>query len=162
MKSKWIKGLLFLVIAILIVGTVKATMFYGGGHPSMKQVQGGISQLEQKFHSGVAQVNPRMDGRDQLHNGKQEFRKQPEGRNHHFAGKGHRGGFWLGSLLTIAFWGGLLVLSIAWFRKRQKKHVGSNFALESLSAVQIPTQTGTNAAFLDQWEKENTQLKEDK
>lgn len=77
------------------------------------------------------------------------IRKQPDGREHHFVGKGHRGGFWLGSLLTIAFWGGLLALAIAWFKKRKQKHVGSNFALESLSAIQIPSQTGTNATFLD-------------
>lgn len=75
MKSKWVKGLLFLVIAILIVGAVKATMFFGSGHPYMKQMTGEFSQLQQKFHSGMNQVSPRMEIRGQMHDGKYQHQE---------------------------------------------------------------------------------------
>lgn len=162
MKSKWIKGLVFLGIAILIIVAAKAAMFYGGGHPAMQRMQGEVRQLQQNFQNGAGVGAQHMEIRGKQQGGMKSYANHPERRDHkHSFGRGghHKGGFWLGSLLTIAFWGGLLYLAFRWLKKRRTNAVGSNILVAgSIPSIQEPS---TNEIFLDQWEKEQTKLKED-
>lgn len=185
MKSKWKKRLLFTVGFLLIAAAVIAALFFAGGRdfgiqqfkqplqngmaPIVQQINGGVSQFQQKFQggpeSGVNSAVNRGPGGHQ--HDMSQFAQPNMGRDRdhqHSFGRDHHGwfGFGIRSLLTLAFWAGLIVLAITWLKKRRSGRIGQNVILEAPTALALHNHSNTNADFLDQWEKEQTQLKEDK
>ena len=174
MKSKWKKR--FLVVGSILIGSALiAGLFFGRGHdfgsqfkqpfqnvmtPIMQQGDNAVGQFQQKFRGGPGHDDPAVITRGHDGQSMNHFAPHNGGREH-----GHHGwfGFGIGSLLTLAFWGGLIALAVTWWKKRQSGRIGQNVILNAATAtLALPNQTNTNAEFLDQWEKEQHQLKEDK
>lgn len=170
MKSKWKKRFLVAVGCMLIGAVLIAALFFGRGSqfkqpfqnvmtPIMQQGDYAVGQFQQKFRGGMGHGDPAVVTRGHGGQGMNHFAPHDggRGRGHHHGGFG----FGIGSLLTLAFWGGLLVLAVTWWKKRKSGRIGQNVILDASATLALPDRTNTNAAFLDQWEKEQYHNKEE-
>ncbi|MGD8190234.1 hypothetical protein ACQCN2_09650 [Brevibacillus ginsengisoli] len=179
MKSKWKKRWLLLFGSMLTVTAVIAALCFAGrdygahqfkqpfqnGMSSItQQMNGTVSQFQRKFHYVLKQGDHPAVTRGHEGYGMNQFAQRTGAHRQSFERGHHRWfGFAIRSLLTIAFWGALIVLAIAWIKKRKfgRGRMGGKMIWKAPTALALHDHTNTNAAFLDQWEKEH-QSKEDK
>lgn len=127
MKTKIKQGLKWIVAAIFLMIVMKLVLGLWGGHP---------------FH-GAHEFRP--------------YHGMGHGQPHMMRGQAFMGGFqWIWTLVTIAFWSGVIVILVRWFRRKTNSQIIQQpFSYPSYSShVQ-------SVDFLDEWEKNQMKPKED-
>jgi hypothetical protein len=90
-----------------------------------------------------------------------DYRQMYFTHGHHFMRESHTmGGFhFIGTAVTLMFWLAAIVLVIGWLRKRRRSRPLSHSLIEM--PVSYHTVTRDRTDFLDEWEKRQTNHKEE-